>query len=335
MKKFKILLISCIILASFPSLKSQDTFSIVAIDPITGEVGSAGASCVKKSILDNMGVEYDFLGQLFPGVGAINTQAYYSIVNQQNAANKILEDYSPQEIIDWLIENDVHGTPSIRQYGIVKLIDGVPYSSSFTGTNTDDFKGHITGDNYAIQGNILEGNHILKGMEERFLNESGCLAKKLMAALQGAKIPGADTRCLAQGVSSHFAFIKVAKSSDNPNDPYFRLSVAFDDNTEPIDSLQALFDIQQDPCQNLSLNEIYPSKKQIQISPMPVENEIQLFYSDLIINTISIIDIQGKMIFHLKEKNPKRINVKNLPSGNYFLYAETNQGITSIKFTKK
>ena len=55
------------------SVNAQDTFSIVAVDTITGEVGSAGASCVD---LFSAGItDIGFLGDLFPGVGAINTQA--------------------------------------------------------------------------------------------------------------------------------------------------------------------------------------------------------------------------------------------------------------------
>ena len=61
--------------------------------------------------------------------------------------------------------------------------------------NCFDYKNHIIGDHYAIQGNILLGQSILDSMESRFLNTSGSLSEKLMASLQGAKVIGADTRC--------------------------------------------------------------------------------------------------------------------------------------------
>jgi hypothetical protein len=78
---------------------SQDTFSIVAVDSVTGEVGSAGASCVD---LFNKGFSDDsFLGELFPGVGAINSQAYYLPANQANARARMQAGDSPSEIIDW------------------------------------------------------------------------------------------------------------------------------------------------------------------------------------------------------------------------------------------
>ncbi len=53
-------------------------------------------------------------------------------------------------------------------------------------------------------------------MEYRFLNTEGSLAEKLMSALQGAKVPGADTRCLNEGTSSLSAFVRVAKPNDHP-----------------------------------------------------------------------------------------------------------------------
>ena len=69
------------------NLQSQDTFSIVAVDPETGEVGSAGASCVDLTSFP--GFTDDFLGELFPGLGAINTQAWYIQTNQINARNRM------------------------------------------------------------------------------------------------------------------------------------------------------------------------------------------------------------------------------------------------------
>ena len=97
-------------------------------------------------------------------------------------------------------------------------------SASFTGNNCSNWRGHINGINYAIQGNILLSEDILLGIEEGFLNTSGSLDQKLMAALQGAKVPGADTRCLDEGISTFSAFIRVAKSVDE-NDYYMDLNV--------------------------------------------------------------------------------------------------------------
>ena len=193
------------------------------------------------------------------------------------------EGYSPLEIIQFLEENDVQNNPSIRQYGIVDLFSGNNYgmlyeyecneidgavwygspnsgelgncsdptisrSASFTGNNCSNWKGHINGINYAIQGNILLSEDILIGIEEGFLNTNGALDQKLMAALQGAKVPGADTRCLDEGISTLSAFIRVAKSDDNNNFymdlnvnsviPYYNQTGIWID---PVDTLQTLY----------------------------------------------------------------------------------------------
>ena len=83
--------------------------------------------------------------------------------------------YTPSQIIDWLINNDVQQTPELRQYGIVAFVNGISESAAHTGLSTDNYKNHILGPNYAIQGNILLGQQVLDSMQSRFVNEPGDL----------------------------------------------------------------------------------------------------------------------------------------------------------------
>ena len=85
------------------------TFSIVAIDIETGEVGSAGGSCIAGSVI---------ISDIHPGVGAIHTQSYYLPANQNYASNLMEEGYTPNQIINNLVLNDAQNNPEIRQYGI-------------------------------------------------------------------------------------------------------------------------------------------------------------------------------------------------------------------------
>jgi len=261
----KKILITLFIILFVKDVVSQDTFSIVAIDSITGEVGSAGASCVDMFMT---GIPTnDFLGQLIPNVGAINTQAWYIATNQTNATNRMNMGDTPDQIIDWLVLNDVQSMPELRQYGIVAMVNGSPQAAAYTGTSTDNYKNHIIGDNYAIQGNILLGQEVLDSMEARFLNESGDLTCKLMAALQGANMVGADTRCGSNGTSSLFAFIKVAQPIDIFASPSFNISVRTHSNSniEPIDSLQILFDLAYN-CSSLNISENHSLKQLIRVT---------------------------------------------------------------------
>ncbi|MEQ8705504.1 MAG: DUF1028 domain-containing protein [Phaeodactylibacter sp.] len=239
------------VLACTLALRAQDTFSIVAVDPVTGEVGSAGATCV-EGIGGFGGVI--LLSGIIPGRGGVNAQAYICInphINLENAIARLEEGNTPQGVIDWLVANDAcfsqNFDPDYRQYGVAVLnAAGEPETAAFTGQNADDWKGHLLGETYAIQGNILLGPEVLDGMEAGFNNTQGSLADRLMAAMQGAKIPGADARCLEAGTSSTSAFLRVFKPDDAPDAPYLELNVAeAPSGVEPIDSLQALFDAWQ------------------------------------------------------------------------------------------
>ena len=236
-KTFVILLFILTPLIAF----AQHTFSIVAIDSITKEVGSAGATC-GDAILWPGTPGAALISDIIPGLGAIHTQSYWNEQNQDQAHQKLLEGYTAEEIIDWLIDNDAENNASIRQYGAITLLNDSIKASAYTGENCFDYKSHIIGDHYAIQGNILLGQSILDSMESRFLNTSGSLSEKLMASLQGAKVIGADTRCYDDQVSSLSAFLRVANSDDSPNNIYIDIIVeATPDLIDPIDVVQEEF----------------------------------------------------------------------------------------------
>ncbi len=211
----------------------QDTFSIVAVDTIRMEVGSAGASCIDGSII---------VSDILPGIGAIHTQSFWDQSNQNNAHQWMENGYTAQEIINLLINNDVQNNPSIRQYGVVTL-DTYLRSAAYTGENCYNYKNHIIGPNYAIQGNILLGQEVLDSIEFNFLNTEGPLYVKLMAAIQGANISGADSRCLQFGTSSLSSFLRLAKEDDSIDSLYIDINVnSVENGIEPLDSLQVLFD---------------------------------------------------------------------------------------------
>ncbi len=284
---------------------AQDTFSIVAVDSTTGAVGSAGASCISADNLQLYfpGIDPDFLGDLIPGRGAINSQSFYLEVNQQNARTRLEMGDTPQEVVDWLAANDAQGNSSQRQYGVVALDNGSPQAAAFTGVNCFDWKGHRVGADYAIQGNILLGPGILDSMEANYLATPGCLADKLMAAMRGAKVPGADTRCLDNGTSSMFAFLKVAFPGDDPAEPTLRLFVAYNPTgIEPIDSLQALFDLTA-PCVNASSEAT--GHLPFSVAPNPASGQVRLVF-DAAVGTVraDLVDLQGRRLSTHPDRRP-------------------------------
>ena len=334
MKKiYIILMMICFLITN--QVKSQDTFSIVALDPGTGEVGSAGASCV--DLIDYPTYPADFLGELFPGLGAINTQAWYLAANQANARNRMNLGDTPSEIIEWLVANDAQNQPGKRQYGIVAFVDGEPESAAHTGESTDDYKNHILGYNYAMQGNILRGPEVLDSMKSYFENAQGDLACQLMAALQGAKMIGADERCTSNGTSALFAFIKVAQPDDVFGNPSFVLTVKTAENAgiEPIDSLQVLFD-EVHYCPTLVIDESDSfNDESFSIYPNPSNQNLILINSNIILNNnsdILIFDIAGNAIYKSRYHNNMEIDISVYSKGMYIINISNEKESYTSKF---
>jgi uncharacterized Ntn-hydrolase superfamily protein len=318
------------------TLKAQDTFSIVALDTVTGEVGSAGASCVDMSNFP--AYDDDFLGELFPALGAINTQAWYKPENQANARDRMNEGYTPEEIIAWLIDNDVENLPEKRQYGIVAFVADSVQSAGHTGIQTNDYKNHVLGPNYAIQGNILLGQEILDSMESRFINEPGDLACKLMAALQGANVVGADTRCAPNGTSALFAFVKVAQPDDTFGEPSFLVSVRTSQNAgiEPIDSLQVKFSMVHD-CSGVGLEEEDSFEGHFLLYPNPGTGQFtvrELEFSNALYS-LELSDIHGNLIDEKHFSRVHDIDISDFPDGVYFLMIRNSQTIYTTRLVKQ
>lgn len=229
--RFSITAVLVLGLLGFSSSGVQATFSIVAVDLKTGEVGSAGASCVPNVAI---------ISDILPGIGAIHTQAAYLTGNQINARDRMLLGDTPAEIMSWLSRNDISGRPASRQYGAVTLRNR-GQSASFTGSQNGDWAGHLTGPTYAIQGNILSGARIVRDMERAYLASEGLpLADRLMAAMFAAKQPGADVRCFPK--SSQSAYLRLARPGDEKESFHLRLWANGQGNRDPIVNLNRKFE---------------------------------------------------------------------------------------------
>ncbi|MBK6904272.1 MAG: DUF1028 domain-containing protein [Saprospirales bacterium] len=322
----KTLLFIGLIIAWLPFLPAQDTFSIIAVDPETGEVGAAGASCIDTDDCGGCGGVI-IINNLLPGRGGMNAQATVCLpnVNLNNGLNQMNAGLSPDEVLAWLLANDAcgSGNANSRQYGIADFDpDGNPRAAGYTGSNCLDYANHNTGDYYSIQGNILLGQGILDSMEQRFLHTEGSLAKRLMSALQGANVPGADTRCLAAGISSKSAFIRVAKPDDTGGNFYLELNVpSVLTGVDPIDSLQSLFDVW---CESISGASEASPEVGFRIYPNPASNFLY-FETEADIILIQWLDLSGRLLHQERPLSNRYLWVPPLPNGVYLLKAFTDK----------
>lgn len=279
-------------------LMAQDTFSIVVADTASKELGSAGASCIPNSII---------ISDIIQGIGVMHTQASYLPGNKNNARQYMEEGLDPDSVIKLLIKNDVQGRPEYRQYGIASLKGK---SAAFTGDSCLNYHNHFFGNDgsvfFSIQGNILLGDYVIDSMKNAFLRTKGPLEVRMMAALQGANFPGADSRCLdsAKGYKkpSISAFIRLNKPNDwdRLGEYYMDINVG---NTKPaqnpIDSLQFLFDnfvpVVPDGLSNFQsqiVHSVFPN-------PLGKENGINFRMYPIVDNNwdLEIFDLFGKLIF--------------------------------------
>src|SRR4030042_2068587 len=157
------------------------TFSIVARDPATGELGVAVAS------------RFFAVGSVVPwakaNIGAVATQSFMKTSFGWRGLDLLGKGASPEEIVKILIRSD--DDPERRQFGIVSA-DGK--SATYTGKNCIPWAGGRCGENYACQGNILTGEDVIAAVEETFLKTKGTLAERIYAALCAGDAKGGDAR---------------------------------------------------------------------------------------------------------------------------------------------
>lgn len=315
----KIIFTTAILLATQFAYKAQHTFSIIGADTITGEIGGAGATCyaVVNDIAD-----------VHPGVGYIHTQSYVDYTNQAYAHNLMANGVLPQQIMDSLVAHDASGQPQLRQYAAVMFSNG-PHTAAYSGSSCFTYYGSRLGRNYAIAGNILLGPQVLDSMEVRFKNTPGSLSQKLMAALQGAKIIGADKRCINNGVSSLSAYMIVAKPTDISPNYYLNLNVENVLPMDPIDSLQNLYNA-WNTVSGIKNNK--NNSNSLIIYPNPAKADLVKIKSDILMNEIEIYDSKGllykSLILHDFET---KLEIADLPEGVYVLNVKCAGGYKLMK----
>ena len=157
------------------------TFSIVAVDTETGEIGVAVQSRI-------VGV-----GSVVPfakaGVGAVATQAFANVGYGPLGLMALEAGMKPDAVIDLLVDED-----PLREMRQVAVIAANGTSANFTGRECMDWAGGITGENFAVQGNILTGEEVVTAMAKAFQETKGVLAVRLLAALRAGQEAGGDAR---------------------------------------------------------------------------------------------------------------------------------------------
>jgi uncharacterized Ntn-hydrolase superfamily protein len=195
------------------------TYSIVARDPATGELGVAVQS------------HWFSVGQIVPwaqpGVGAVATQANAEVAYGPRALELLRSGVSADRALAELVAADPGAAG--RQVAVVDARGAV---AVHTGSACIRCAGHVTGDGVSCQANIMVSEQVWPAMLEAYNSTAGRLTDRLLAALEAAERAGGDLR------GRQSAAILVVPAAGEPWSTMVALRV--EDHPDPLHELRRL-----------------------------------------------------------------------------------------------
>lgn len=201
------------------------TFSIVARDSLTGEMGVA-----VQTHWFAVGTRVSWAEA---GVGAIATQSFTNVSFGPRGLALLKQGLTAKEVLKQLIDSD-EGR-EIRQLGI---IDSKGNTANWTGANCIREAGHLKGDNFSVQANMMLTDKVWPAMARAFQETKGRLAERLLATLEAAQAAGGDIR----GRQSA-ALIVVDGESTGHSWESRQIDLRVDDHANPIEELKRLLQV--------------------------------------------------------------------------------------------
>jgi uncharacterized Ntn-hydrolase superfamily protein len=170
---------------ALPSAADADplahTYSIVARDPATGEMGVAVQS------------HWFSVGSIVTwaeaGVGAVATQSFVDPGYGERALSLLRRGVPPAVAMAQLVAADAQR--DVRQ---VAIVDNTGRVAVHTGRKAIADAGHLTGAGYSVQANLMANARVWPEMARAYERTSGDLADRLLAALDAAEAAGGDIR---------------------------------------------------------------------------------------------------------------------------------------------
>lgn len=203
------------------------TYSIIARDPATGQLGVAVQS------------HWFSVGSVVPwaeaGVGAVATQSFADPSYGKKGLDLMRAGVGAPEALKTLLTED--RARDVRQ---VAMIDARGRVAAHTGAKDIPAAGHIVGSNYSVQANLMLNDSVWPAMARAFESSKGDLADRMLAALDAAQAAGGDIR----GRQSAALIVVTGQPAGQPwTDRTFDLRV--DDSAEPLVELRRLLVLQR------------------------------------------------------------------------------------------
>jgi len=203
-------------------IRPTHTYSIVARDSLTGQIGVA-----VQSHWFSVG---SIVSWAEAGVGAVATQSFAEPAYGPRGLERMRGGASAREALDSLLAGD----PG-RELRQVAFIDREGRVAVYTGSRCIDWAGHRAGEGYSVQANLMRNDRVVDAMAAAYEKSQGTLAERLLAALEAGEGAGGDIR----GSQSAALLVVEAEASDKPwADRAVDLRV--EDHPDPVGELRRL-----------------------------------------------------------------------------------------------
>ena len=202
------------------------TFSVLGRDATTGDLGIAVSSCILA------------VGRSVPaaraGVGVVAVQAR----SRRGLGRALLAGLADGGSPELLVRRAAHAAEdSERQIAVLDVTGAV---AADTGPGAFPVSGHLVGDGFSVQGNMLAGEDVLPAMAGAFATAGGDLPDRLLAALAARQDAGGVLR----GRQSAALLVVGGEPSDDEDDGV-RLDLRVDDSGDPVAQLRMLRNLQR------------------------------------------------------------------------------------------
>src|ERR1700693_6393472 len=159
----------------------RGTYSIVARDPATGELGVAVQS------------HWFSVGSVVvwarPGIGAVATQSVIEVAHGPNSLERLAEGHDPASALGAVLADD-----DLAGYRQVGLVDCQGRVAVHSGAGCIPHAGDTVGEGFSCQANMMAGPAVPEAMAEAYTSHGGDLTDRLLGALDAAERAGGDVR---------------------------------------------------------------------------------------------------------------------------------------------
>ncbi|MGZ4622171.1 MAG: DUF1028 domain-containing protein [Blastococcus sp.] len=202
------------------------TFSVLGRDATTGDMGIAVASCILA------------VGRAVPsarpGVGVVAVQAR----SRRGLGHTLLDGLAGGAEPAELVRRAAHSAEDADRQ--IAVLDAAGRLAADTGRGSFPISGHVLGDGFSVQGNMLAPPEVLPAMAEAFAAGSGPLADRLLGALTAGQDAGGDLR----GRQSAALLVVGGDPADDEDDGV-RTDLRVDDSGDPVAQLRMLRNLQR------------------------------------------------------------------------------------------